>query len=180
MEDAERGSVFTIDTSEGLLATLAAASCLMCPEIGDTVLFCADDRDAFIISVLTRADPKSSATLALPSKTLVESNDLTFKSNFLRCHSSDTLIESEHVSIKGSVLSVGFSLVQMASKMLTSVFGSFLTRARNMTVEVEKSAHINSSRLTLSAREDLITKAENVELKAVNSVKIDGQSMRLG
>jgi hypothetical protein len=179
-EDTEGGSVFTIDTTLGLLTAMTAASCLICPEIGDTVLFCADDGDAFIISVLTRTDPASGATLALPSKTLVELKDLTFKTQMLTCHSAETLLESERVNIKGSVLSLGFSLVQMAAKMLTSVCGSVLTRTRNMTVEVEKSAHINSSRLTLSAREDLITKAENVEVKAVNSVKIDGQSMRLG
>jgi hypothetical protein len=165
-----------------LISATKADSCLLNPQMGDEVLFCQTENEdeAYVLSILRRASPTTEADLNLPSEARLKTRHLTLEVPIIESRSEQVTIKTIKTNVKGNLLTLNFSIFQIAGRILTSVFRSFFSRTKESFLEVEETASLNATRIKLTAKEDLITRSCNLDLKAQDSAKIDGNSIRLG
>jgi hypothetical protein len=169
-----------ISSSSGLVQAHVAVSCLIRPQAGDEVLFHQDDGAAFILAVLSRSQASQEAELDLPARTRLKSGHLTLDSSSLVAKADQTQINTNKLKLRGTLLTLNFSILHLAGRIFTSVFRSFFNRSKELNLEIDDSAAINADRLRFMAQEDFVAKGGNLSLEAQDSVKIDGRSLRLG
>jgi hypothetical protein len=171
---------YLISTSDFVFPCSLAASCPVKPQVGDEVLCCTNQENSFVLSILKRANADSEAMLNFPDKAQVNASCLTFNADNIKSHSLNTEINTQDFLVKGHNLSFSFKLIHLVSDLVTSVFRSFFNRSRNMCLKVDSTATIVTNRLVVTSEEDLSLKAGGLDLKAKDSVVIDGRSLRLG
>jgi hypothetical protein len=172
--------IFALSGPEGPAGALRAVSCLIRPEAGDEVLYCQDREQAFILSVLRRAQPAGEAAVILPQKTSLKNQELRIDGARLKVRSEDIEILPDQLSVKGKLMSLDFSVLTLITRLATAIFGSLLSRSKTLNLENEKTVRLATGRLSLKAEEDITARAANVDFQARDSVKIDGRAIRLG
>lgn len=152
----------------GLVRARRAAGCLLMPRQGDTVLlFLPDgggDDPAYVLSVLER--PEDSGELALPADTTLTARSLA--------------IRADALSMSGRVLTQAFAAVR-------SLAGSVLERAaRRLGLygrQIDRVSDVRETtagRIRVAAEDGLRMRARNADIRARNSVALDGEHVKIG
>jgi hypothetical protein len=177
--DAE-GHYWLRGETQRLKATVAA-SCLLRPEPGDTALFFSDEAGpAYILAILERAPGAAAASLGLPPQTVIRADDLSLETGRLTAATSEMDFAAGRAQFSGGFLTLNFTVLYFAARQLTSVIRNIVQRCRNLNIEARETGRLTAGRLRLSAREGLSAKAEGVDIKAENAVKVNGRSIQLG
>ncbi|MDR1546125.1 MAG: DUF3540 domain-containing protein [Deltaproteobacteria bacterium] len=173
------GSLLLSDENELFEAGLAA-SCLLKPAAGDEVLCCRDGHGAFVLAVLTRAEPQNEAAVELPAKTWLKAGRLRLATQAVEGRTGELDLTAERFRLQGGLMSWNFRLVHLAVGLLSSVFKAARSRTKDCSLEVERTASVSAKRLKLKVQDDLTAGAGLVDLKAQGAVKIDGRTVSLG
>jgi hypothetical protein len=182
----------------GHLATVRlAASCLVRPEIGDTVLvFRIGDREGFILAVLVHVSDKP-VTLGFEHGVTLETGVGAFV-----VEAPDVLLEAEHsISVVGTELAVrtvrsdvAVKTLTIRGKKLTATWEQARTKIRYLdevyervvqkvnhcyrTVTEFEESRLGRLRMLVGGRFSLRSKQASVS--AEETVKIDGETIHLG
>jgi hypothetical protein len=171
---------FMVAAGSTIVEAAAAPSCLLAPRDGDEVLCLLGGGPAVVLAVLARADGAGPAVLALPPRTEVRVQSVDFETGALAAKAGAARLEAGRLSVSGSRLELGFKILHLAAGLATAAFRSLLTRSRQLRLEVERTAAIEARDIALSAQDDLKARSGGLDLRARDSVVIDGRDLRLG
>lgn len=153
----------------GMVTAQRAASCLLAPEAGDTVLVVLPATDgavehAYVLGILERSSARGQ--LVLPDETSVATRRLEFTTEAL---SITSRVLTQTVT---SLRCLVGSILERAGKRM----GLYGRRVENITDVCETKA----GRIRTSARETLRVRARNADVRAEQSVVLDGENLKIG
>ena len=171
VQQADRGAALVAGPF-GLVRAQRAAGCLLEPKTGDTVALFLTDQEAWIISVLARTPGEGE--LVLPARTAVRARELQISAE------SEVALQAPSVRIAGGVLVQAVESVRtLASKIFEKAslrFGLFGKLAEQVSGLKETKA----SRMRVSLDENLRVRSASADLKARESMRIDGGHINIG
>lgn len=175
-----------------------AASCLVMPEIGDTILVCdtGSELSAYILAVLIRATP-SAGIIMLPGGASfeAEAGNLQIQARSLAMQASkDLQMASPKVSLNALVaevrvrnLSGWYETVQthagkvrLLAQSLTSNVGRILQQAKESFRWTEKTDETRAGRVRIKAEGHYSVQSRHTTMHAEGVVRIDGEKIDLG
>jgi hypothetical protein len=175
-----------------------AASCLLTPNLGDTVLVALgqNDHSSFVLSVLLQADDEG-GDLLLPGGTVLKATKDQFEieSPNLRMTATKSFnVTSPLVLMKSyfADLSVDFLRAKMISAeshisrmkgfagAVSWTVNRMVQKVRNSVCEVDELMEVRAGRQRTTVEGACHTQARHVSMTAEGSVKIDGEKIDLG
>lgn len=189
---------FLLDDA-GLGQAQLAASCLLEPAVGDTVLltYTGQDEPSFILAVLQRAASTTPAHLQLPG-----GNQLTSDSSGVRIQASslslnaNTQLELNSAQLNVNAIDSSMTVkhwqgcfdtaeshavnVKFTAKTLTSSIGRLIQRLVESFRATEGTDETRAGRIRVRARDHHQIDAGHLTHTAQGFVKIDGQKIDLG
>jgi len=171
VQQADRGACLVAGPF-GLIRAQRAAGCLLEPKAGDTVALFLTAQEAWIISVLARTPGEGE--LVLPARTAVRARELQISAE------SEVALQAPSVRIAGGVLVQAVESVRtLASKIFEKAslrFGLFGKLAEQVSGLKETKA----SRMRVSLDENLRVRSASADIKARESMRIDGGHINIG
>ena len=189
---------FFVDGAAGGERCLRAESCLLEPEIGDTVLLCAGAAGvaSYILAILARAS-SSGGTLTLPGGNAIVSDEaqlrLAARSVALTAGERVTLAaprvevnalsgEMRFVRLSSLIetLDAKVGAASLVASALTTTVGRLVQKARDAFRFTENLDETRAGRLRLKVDGRYHLEAEHAAILAEGLVKIDGEKIDLG
>lgn len=188
---------FAVRSEGGVLGARRAASCLLCPEMGDAVLVGGESSEnVYVIAVLERANDSPSRlavegdlqlaasgsvsvsgqaglSLSSPAHCVLSSEELTVRSN------RATLL-CERLSSFGSEINATVGRLRFIGNVMESVVERVMQTAKHSLRMVEGADQLRSGSLDYRAKETLNLHGRNVLATAKELVKADGAQIHLG
>ncbi|MCR5170323.1 MAG: DUF3540 domain-containing protein [Desulfovibrio sp.] len=156
----------------GLVRAQRAAGCLLEPRTGDTVAIFFTAQDAWILSVLSRTADEGE--LALPAATAVTARQLSIRAE------SGLELHAPALRLGGGVLEQSFEAVRtFASKIFEKAalrFGLFGKHAE----QVSGLRETRAGRMRVALDEGLRVRSGSADVKARESMRIDGGHINIG
>ncbi len=172
VQQADRGAALVAGPF-GLVRAQRAAGCLLEPKTGDTVALFLTAQEAWIISVLSRASGDE-GELVLPAKTAVRARELALRAE------RGLALQAPSVRVEADVLVQAVESVKtFASKIFEKAslrFGLFGKHAEHVSGLRETKA----SRMRVTIDENLRVRSASADLKARESMRIDGGHINIG
>ncbi|MRG94288.1 DUF3540 domain-containing protein [Polyangium spumosum] len=175
-----------------------AASCLLCPAVGDEVLVALlPDRRAFVLAVLTR-DAAKRSEVRVDGDLLIASNsgrvsvsgpegvavvtpgDVEMVAGKITLRSAATALASEAITVVGKAVVMELDRVKLGARTLDSVLERFTQKVKRAIRTVEETDHLRAERIDYAAEKSLAVSAENAVVTARELVKMDGGQIHLG
>lgn len=192
------GDAWRVRTAAGVQHAERALDCLVTPEEGDRVLLVCTDREAYVLSVLSRRDPGTTTTLSAPGDIqlmagkgrvgvvgrdgvdIVSSHDVSVDSGgfHLRTKTARMVVGSLHWL--GDRLNAEIDAARLVGRLFDSVVERFSRRANRSYRFVEELDHVRSEQIDYRARANMSLRGRNVLATADELVKLDGDQIHLG
>jgi hypothetical protein len=157
-----------------------AASCLISPSPGDEVLCALDGETAFILAVLTLADPWAVASCRLPARSEISADELSVKARELSGETERAGLKADRLALAGDHLTLSWRVLRLAAGLFSAALGSLLSKTKTSRVVVESTASLETGRLSVRTDGDLTARSASLDIKAEGPVVIDGRALRLG
>ncbi|MEO7031576.1 MAG: DUF3540 domain-containing protein [Herbaspirillum sp.] len=176
-----------------------AASCLIEPECGDTVLLCAGggtQAGAYILAVLTRAD-NTGATLHLPGAVEMTTQHGKLRVNAtqleLTAHDSVSLqapkieldglagkLQFHRIDANAQEFNGRIGNISLLAQNVHSTVDRLIQKARNSFRWIENLDETRAGRVRMQITDRFQLKARHASMIAEDQVKIDGKKIDLG
>ena len=190
-----------IASPSGLIRARRAAGCLLEPQPGDKVLALIAREDSYVLHVLERKD--TPARVILPSQTSLETlprqpdgqpGGLTLRADAISMKGKDMRLESDSLLASAGALDLRANVLTVTGRFLnrhfTAVrdvcahafqrvgrsFGLYGKRIQRVDDVLETTA----GRVRLSAREAMRIRARDADVRAEESVSVDGNRINIG
>lgn len=188
---------FAVRGEAGVLGARRAASCLLSPEMGDTVLVGGDNTErVYIIAVLERAnsspmrlsvegdlqvtaggtlsiDGRTGLTLSTPEHCVLAADELTVRG------SRATLLIEKLCAI-GSEIGVTVARLRFVGHVMESLVDRFMLTAKQSLRVVEGTDQLRSGSIDYRAKQTMNLHGRNFLASAKELVKVDGSQIHLG
>lgn len=165
----------------GLVRALRADGCLLRPEARDAVLLALlDNGEAWVISVLRRADAAAEGELSLPDATRVRARDMRLEADNLHLSGQTVDIRAGLLSLGGHLLLQGFAVVRTVCRHLGERALRRSGRYAALDEEVGDLAQRTAGRVRDEARTSYRLRAEHADIRAREQVDIDGRHIKVG
>jgi hypothetical protein len=189
---------FWVQGSGELEQVRCAASCLVRPDVGDTVLVCSSEsgRHGFVLSVLVQANPMQ-GQLQLPGGAVIEAGDgdMKLKGRSLSLQSTQTM------QLQSPVLNIRATEAQAQVKHLTGWFHSIDTHALRLSATakvittlarrvmqrvgdslrwVEQVDQTHAGRVRTKVAGHFHVQSRHATMRSEGHVRIDGEKIDLG
>lgn len=186
-----------VASPSGLIRARRAAGCLLEPQPGDKVLALIAPEASYVLHVLERKD--TPARVILPSQTSLETlpghpGGLTVRTDSILMRGKDMRLESDSLLAEAGALDLRANVLTVTGRFLnrhfTAVrdvcahafqrvgrsFGLYGKRIQRVDDVLETTA----GRVRLSAREAMRIRARDAEVRAEESVSVDGKRINIG
>ncbi|AYA40076.1 DUF3540 domain-containing protein [Xenorhabdus nematophila] len=158
-----------------------AASCLLAPELGDTVLITKVENQLWVLAILERAEQQHPAEIHVPGDLTItslgnlsmNSNGLNIRANTGNCHISEMQYSGESVSAWVSVT----RLVGNQFESLWQTVTQLSNRLFRHTVQTEK---VHAGQLDMQAENYARLHARQTIVTAKAMTKIDAEQIHIG
>lgn len=178
---AREGDALLVAGPFGLVRARRADGCLLQPEPRDAVLLALlDDGDAWVLSVLRRADARASGELRLPARTRLHTGELSLSADDLRLSGRVVSVRAGLLTLGGRLLLQGFATVRTLCRDLKERALRRSGRYAALEEEVEDLAHRAAGRVRSEARTSYRLRAERADIRAAEQVDIDGRHIKVG
>jgi hypothetical protein len=165
----------------GLFSAALSPSCLLRPEIGDKVLAFRSQGEAFILSVLQRAQgPQGQARLDLPDQAVLSGKALRINSQVLEVESGKAAFRAGRLSLEGGLMTLGSKVLSLAAKHICLAAQKALGRFQSLQAQSSEDMALSAGSIRLSAEGQLLSKSGSLDLEAEGAARIDGRSLMLG
>ncbi len=180
----------------GSFTARRAASCLLQPAPGDTVLAAEVGGSTWILAVLTRGD--SPAVLPLPADSTIKvaqgSLKLAVQDELTLAAGRQVSALAPEVSVQAARATVGLGALQLAAglveatvdrvktvvDLLDTVAQRVRVKAGSMHREVEDLDHLQAGQLFYSIKSVLNMRGKHTVISAESEVRVDGERIHLG
>ena len=158
-----------------------AASCLLQPSVGDTVLVAGPRRDqAYLIAVITQADPAQARLAVDGVLTLQAGTRLELAAPELDLQARKARLEVGEMDYRGSEVRITTLIARFVGRTCETVLDrlSVLTRSSfRLTEEVEQ---VRAGQIDYQAEETLRLHAKNTLVSSKGLVKVDAEQIHMG
>lgn len=158
-----------------------AASCLLQPSVGDTVLVAGPRRDqAYLIAVITQADPAQARLAVDGVLTLQAGTRLELAAPELDLQARKAQVEIGEMDYRGSEVRITTLIARFVGRTCETVLDrlSVLTRSSfRLTEEVEQ---VRAGQIDYQAEETLRLHAKNTLVSSKGLVKVDAEQIHMG
>ncbi len=158
-----------------------AASCLLRPEMGDTVLLIKADEQYWILAILERAAQENPAEIHVTGDLSItaqgnlnlSSHDLTITADNGNCHIND-------MQYSGESLSAWISITKMIGNQLESVWQTITQLSQRLFRHTAQTEQVNAGQLNIQAENYIRLHAQNTIVSAKAITKIDAEQIHIG
>ncbi|UNK24768.1 DUF3540 domain-containing protein [Yersinia intermedia] len=167
-----------------------ATSCLVMPNIGDTVLIADVGQQFWVIAVLERADPSTVLRLNVAGDLQIEtpSGSLILHSTKQVKISSDTLAVQaqnadcniDEMTYSGKEFSGFISVVRLVGKRYESLWHSIIQTSHTLFRRVRQIEYVRAGQLDLQAEDYARLHARNLIITSKNITKLDSEQIHIG
>lgn len=187
-----------VNGGNGCQRALRAASCLLEPQLGDTVLLCTGGAGVapYILAILARAS-SSGGTLTLPGGGAIVSDDgrlrlaarrvelaadecVTLAAPRLEVLAADGELRFAHLGASAKTLDARVGVLSLVASSVTSSVGRLVQKARDCFRFTENLDETRAGRLRLKVDGRYQLDAGHAAILAEGLVKIDGEKIDLG
>lgn len=193
---AGKGEQYMILSSAGMVAAKPAASCLLKPQHGDSVLLSFVGQTCYILAVLEQATDNATlevkGDMTLTTKTgkiaLSANEEVTLSSAKQVSQVAPTtsvLCEQHHVTAqKVSTTCQTAQLhsddIHVNAKRSHAIIGEVYQKAQQVVRWVEKVETLNIGNLMQNVRNTLSSRSKNASITAKKDIKVDGERIHMG
>jgi hypothetical protein len=158
-----------------------AASCLLQPSVGDTVLVAGPRRDqAYLIAVITQADPAQARLAVDGVLTLQAGTRLELAAPALDLQARKAQLEVGEMDYRGGEVRITTLIARFVGRTCETVLDrlSVLTRSSfRLTEQVEQ---VRAGQIDYQAEETLRLHAKNTLVSSKGLVKVDAEQIHMG
>jgi hypothetical protein len=172
---------FRIELDKGACVAKRAASCLLAPEAGDSVLVCGPHAAAlYIIAVLERSTDAPSRLVLGKDAELSASGRLSLSSDELlvRARTATTLIDT--LSSFGRELSASIGKIKLVGNVFESFLDRFSQFAGHSLRTIDGVDQVRSTVIDYRAEQSLNLQGSEVIATAKELIKVDGKQIHIG
>ncbi|MEB6222023.1 DUF3540 domain-containing protein [Pantoea anthophila] len=157
-----------------------AASCVIAPQVGDTVLVTSVENQIWLLAVLERANAQQ-AELSVPGDLHIHSTgELSLSSSALRisaeqgdCHISD-------MNYSGDKISAWVSLSRIVGKRAESVWQTITQVSHNLLRTTRNTEQVRAGQLDMKAQDYARLHASNTVITSKAITKVDSEQIHMG
>ena len=157
-----------------------AASCVIAPQVGDTVLVTSVENQIWLLAVLERANAQQ-AELSVPGDLHIHSTgELSLSSSALRisaeqgdCHISD-------MNYSGDKFSAWVSLSRIVGKRAESVWQTITQVSHNLLRTTRNTEQVRAGQLDMKAQDYARLHASNTVITSKAITKVDSEQIHMG
>ncbi|WP_340620522.1 DUF3540 domain-containing protein [Xenorhabdus siamensis] len=158
-----------------------AASCLLTPEPGDTVLVMTVDSQLWVLAVLERAEQHHPAEISVPGDLAISSQgDLSLNSNGLNIAASTGNCHISKMQYSGESLSAWVSITQLVGNKFESVWQTVTQLSNRLFRHTTQTEQVQAGQLDMQAESYIRLHAQNTMMSAKAVTKIDAEQIHIG
>ncbi|PHM45633.1 lipoprotein [Xenorhabdus mauleonii] len=158
-----------------------AVSCLLTPEMGDTVLLTKVNDQLWILAILTRAEPKNSAEICIPGDlSITAQGNLNLNSNGLNITADNGNCHINEMQYSGESLSAWISISRMVGNQLESVWQNITQLSNRLFRHTTQTEQVHAGQLDMQADSYVRLHAQNTVVTAKAITKIDAEQIHIG
>ena len=177
---------FLVSGPLGLVKAQRASSCLIAPRKGDLVLLCQTPATSYILAVLALCVDK--ADIVFPKESTLKGQDIVLEAD------KNILIKGCGVRTEARQVEVQASLVRLCGIRLEQAFRSVQTRASSLVAmagrafgffgrrleKVDGVCETEAQRMRVSSGELIRVRSRSMDMRALDSVTLDGRNIKIG
>jgi hypothetical protein len=187
-----------IDCEYGIVYARRAASCLIEPAVGDSVLVAGDlEGDIFVIAVLEQKDASATkitvegdlhlgvpkgrfSVVSAQGVDLVSAGDIAMTSTELAVHSDKARVFFDQLSYVGRKVLAQAGAFKFVGEMFDTIAGRISQKVKRSYKIVEEIDQVRSNQIDYRAEKNMNLKGQNALVTADELVKIEGDQIHLG
>ncbi|PHM79308.1 DUF3540 domain-containing protein [Xenorhabdus cabanillasii] len=158
-----------------------AASCLLTPEPGDTVLVTTADGQLWVLAILERPEQQYLAEISVPGDLAISSQgDLSLNSNGLNIAASIGNCHISKMQYSGESLSAWVSITQLIGNKFESVWQTVTQLSNRLFRHTTQTEQVQAGQLDIQAESYIRLHAQNTMMSAKAVAKIDAEQIHIG
>ena len=192
------GGLFGVRTEAGEYRAKRAVSCLLEPEVGDTVAILSTQAGVcYVISVLEREAgatgrivvdgdleiqlPAGQFTVAAQeSVNLLSAKEVAVVAGALRVNAREGNLVIDRLALLGSYASAELEKIKVVAGSLDQVLDRFSQRVKRSFRKVEELDQVKAEHMDYTAKSSMSFHAQNALVTAEELVKVDGEQIHFG
>ncbi|PHM28784.1 DUF3540 domain-containing protein [Xenorhabdus innexi] len=158
-----------------------AVSCLLTPELGDTVLVTQVEGQHWLLAVLTRPEHQQQAEITVPGDlTLAPQGNLHFNSEELHIDADSGHCHIKKMHYTGESLSAWVTITQLIGNQFESVWQTITQLSHRLFRHTAQTEQVRAGQLDMQADSYLRLHAQNTLMSAKAVAKIDAEQIHVG
>lgn len=192
------GGTFAVRTSAGEIEARRAASCLLEPEPGDRVLVATPDGEAWVLSVLERADPAAPSRVVVASDLeiqvpdgrfgvaaqesidLVTARDLRVVAGGLDVHATDANAVFARLTVLADLVRAELDRLKLVAARSDSSVEQVREHVKRSFRTVEEIDSLRAETIDYAAKKLAQVTGQTTIMTAEELVKLDGEQVHIG
>lgn len=157
-----------------------AVSCVIAPQVGDTVLVTTVENQIWLLAVLERQDPQQ-AELSVPGDLHIRSSgELSLSGEALRVSASQGDCHINDMKYSGDKLSAWVSLSRIVGKRAESVWQTVTQISHNLLRNTRQTEQVRAGQLDMKAQDYARLHAHNTVITSKAITKVDSEQIHMG
>ncbi|EMH4164425.1 DUF3540 domain-containing protein [Pluralibacter gergoviae] len=157
-----------------------AASCVIVPQVGDTVLITSVDSHIWLLAVLEQQSPQQSE-LSVPGDLHIHSQgELSLNSAALRINAEQGDCHISEMKYSGDRLSAWVSLSRIVGKRAESVWQTVTQISHHLFRTTRQTEHVRAGQLDMKAEDYVRLHAQNTVITSTAITKVDSEQIHMG
>lgn len=157
-----------------------AASCVIVPQIGDTVLVTSVEHQIWLLAVLERAD-EHKAELSVPGDLHISSvGELSLSSGALRISAEQGDCHINDMNYSGEKISTWVSLSRIVGKRAESVWQTVTQISHNLLRTTRNTEQVRAGQIDMKAEDYVRLHASNTVITSKAITKVDSEQIHMG
>ncbi|MDR0217522.1 MAG: DUF3540 domain-containing protein [Enterobacteriaceae bacterium] len=158
-----------------------AASCLLTPEPGDTVLVATVEEQLWVLAVLERNEQQNLAEISVPgSLTIAAQGALNFNSHGLNITADNGNCHINKMQYSGESLSAWVSVAQLMGNKFESVWQTITQLSQRLFRHTAQTEQVRAGQLDMQAEDYMRLHARHTMMTAKAVTKIDAEQIHIG
>ncbi|MDC9590228.1 DUF3540 domain-containing protein [Xenorhabdus sp. XENO-10] len=158
-----------------------AASCLLAPEMGDTVLLMKADDQFWILAILERTEQQNPAEISVSGDlSITAQGNLNLNSNGLNITADNGNCHINEMQYSGESLSVWVSITKMIGNQFESVWQTVTQLSNRLFRHTTQTEQVHAGQLDMQAESYVRLHAQNTVVSAKAITKIDAEQIHIG
>nr|WP_244182476.1 DUF3540 domain-containing protein [Xenorhabdus beddingii] len=158
-----------------------AASCLLAPILGDTVLMTQIDDQLWILAILERMEPQTLSEISVPGDlTITSHGNLNMKGDELTVTANRGSCHVDEMQYSGRSLSAWISTVRLVGSQFESLWQTVTQLSNRLFRHTTQTEKVHAGQLDMQAESYARLHAQNTVVSAKAITKIDAEQIHIG